>query len=90
MVKLNIDTVEDYEEDLTYFNDYVPLRLYPYINITMRNKYLEKKGLKKKIDTIIQKKKIELHKTSNPFKFLHDDFIKWVHNNQEFKELLIE
>jgi len=89
MVKLNVDAIDDYESDLIYFKDYIPLRLYPYVNLVKRNNYLKRKGLKSKIDKIVYKKKLEMRNANNPFEYAHNDFVKWVKSNPEFKELLI-
>ena len=89
MVKLNVDRVYDFVDVLTFLEEYVPLRLSPYINNSERRKYLRDKGLYDKINLEKTQVKEKASKSDNPLKYLHDDFVSWVKKHPEFKDLLI-
>ena len=89
MFKLDIDLINKKENELIYFDDFIPFDICSYIDMLKRNNYLKNRG---KFDKI-QKKNFSIRqnmKNSDDADLFSEKILKlWVVENPQFADLIV-
>ena len=89
MFTLNVDLIDKRENELIYFDDFLPFDFYPYIDMLKRNTYLKNRGK----FNVIQKKNYVVRqnmKSSNDVDLFSEKILKqWVNDNPKFADLVV-
>lgn len=89
MLLINKDKLKEKENTLIYFNGFIPMEFFKYIDMFKRNNYLKSIN---KFDEI-EKENIKVRKmmksNSDAVAYSENVLKKWIVDNPQFKDLLI-